>query len=515
MNTIRYRLDGTAFGRSVAGNISILTSLLILPLIGFAGLAVDGARVQLVKFELQSATDAAALAVGTTFGTSDELNKLATDYIHRNFQLGNTKINKINTTSTAEKVTVTSSATMTPFFVQMVYKKPITISVRTDVNRAGGGLMVSLVLDNTGSMWGGLNGTTRLEALRKASLSMTHSLYASGKEEELRVSVVPYAAMVNPGDIAPSIVDMTNTADLTPGNPKGYASVPTADLKPLEYDPSDKTQWKGCVYERDGAASIDDTPPSVQKWKPLIWPIVDDNRYDVRKNGSKSGEPDPSTIEPGGNKNSNHFYGPNTGCPTPILPLTGKKAEVITALNAMTAWNRGGTFADIGMAWGIRTLTPGEPFTEAGEYKDPKTGVVIWDSPRWRRAIVLMTDGDNTVFNAGNAGDWVKAGGETSDITGYGRLGEAKMNALLGTSNSGKAKTAVEERLLALCTAAKAQGITIYTVVFSTSPNASTKSLYENCASDPGKYWFAPSASALDDAFGAIGSDLNKLRITR
>ena len=220
-------------------------------------------------------------------------------------------------------------------------------------------------------------------------------------------------------------------------------------------------------------------------------------------------------MDPGGNKNANSFTGPNVGCPTPILPLTNKEADVTASLKAMTAWTRGGTLSDIGMAWGMRVLSPSAPFTESGTMIDKKTGETIWESPRWRRAIVLMTDGDNVVYNAGNEGTRVKAGKELSDITGYGRLGEAQMNALFKSSNSGTVKTKVDERLLQLCASAKKQDIIIYTVVFSNSTNAATRAIYETCASDKGKYWYAPSADALNSAFGAIGSDLNKLRITQ
>ncbi|GGD01006.1 pilus assembly protein TadG-related protein [Aquisalinus flavus] len=503
------------FRQACHGNISVLTAFMLLPMFTAAGLAVDGARLMLLKYELQGAADAAALAVGTTFDTQEELETLAESYLARNFQLAGASVKSVSVVSTAETVKITANAEMKTYFMKLVRNEDISVTANTQVNRAGGGLMVALVLDNTGSMWSGLNGTTRIEALRSASLSLTNSIMTKESETELRISVVPYASMVNPGSIAPSIVDTTITDDFRIQDPQNRTGLDDDDLEVLTYDPADKTQWKGCVYERLGNASFDDTPPSTTKWEPLIWPIYNDNQYEVETSGSDLGEIVGGTVDPGGDRNSNEFTGPNVGCPTPITPLTGTKSQVISALNAMTAWNRGGTFADIGMAWGIRTLSPGEPFTQSADYDDPKTGVPIWESNRWRRAIVLMTDGDNVVYNAGNEGSRVAAGSEGSDITGYGRLGEARMTAILGTSNSTTARNEVEDRLSDLCDTAKAQGITIYTVVFASSANTGTRQLYESCASDPGKYWFAPSADSLDNAFGAIGSELNKLRITR
>jgi len=250
------------------------------------------------------------------------------------------------------------------------------------------------------------------------------------------VSVVPYAAMVNPGDEAPSLVDTFVSSNFRIQDPQSRTGVDPDDLDVLTYDPTDKTQWKGCVFERAGTDSLADTPPTgTKKWTPLIWPVFNDNDYDVFGSGGDVGEIDPDSVDPGGDRNSNAFTGPNVGCPTPITPLTGVKSTVTTALADMTAWNRGGTLSDIGMAWGIRSLSPGAPFDESDTFTDTKTGEKIWDSSRWRRAIVLMTDGDNMIYDAGDVSAQVQDESELSDVTAYGRLGEAMMDDLFGTSN--------------------------------------------------------------------------------
>lgn len=511
------KLDLRAFWRARRGSVAVQFALIIIPLMITIGLAIDGSRLFLVKYRFQASLDSAALAIGTTFGSNDYLESVATLYVERNFQVPGAKVQEVKVANSAERVVLSGSVKLTTFFGSFLGKEYVDINATTDVRRAGGGIMVALVLDNTGSMWSSAGSASRIEGLRAASLSLTNELFKSDTaEDEVRVAVVPYTAMVNPGPAATSIVDTSLKEDFRVQDPQGLTGLKASDLQVLKYDPSDKTQWKGCVYERDGAASIDDTLPGGSgNWKPLIWPIFNDNQYSVYTSGKTKGQVDPATVDPGGDKNANSFTGPNVGCPTPILPLTNKQADVTASLKAMTAWNRGGTLSDIGMAWGIRVLSPSAPFTESGKMIDKKTGETIWESPRWRRAIVLMTDGDNVVFNAGNEGSRVKTGKELSDITGYGRLGEARMNALFKSNNSGTVKTKVDERLIELCKTAKKQDIIIYTVVFSNSTNAATRAIYETCASDKGKYWYAPSADALNSAFGAIGSDLNKLRITQ
>ncbi|MFN7166786.1 MAG: pilus assembly protein TadG-related protein [Pannonibacter sp.] len=506
-----------AWRRNTAASVAVQFALIVIPLVITIGLAIDGSRIFLVKYRFQTSLDAAALAIGTTFGSNEYLETVAKRYVDKNFQVPGAEVQSVKVSNSAEQVILTGSVQLETLFGAFLKRDYVKIDATTDVRRAGGGLMVALVLDNTGSMWSSAGSKSRIEGLRAAALSLTAQLFqGEDAEDEVRIAVVPYTAMVNPGPAAPGLVDTGITAHFRVQDPQGLTGVKGADLEVLSYAPTDKTQWKGCVYERSGDASIDDTPPGgVNNWKPLIWPIYNDNQYGVYKSKGSKGEIDPATVDPGGNKNANSFTGPNVGCPTPILPLTNNEDDVNDALNAMTAWNRGGTLSDIGMAWGIRVLSPTAPFTESKTTIDKKTGEAIWESPRWRRAIVLMTDGDNVVYNAGNEGTRVKAGTEKSDITGYGRLGEQQMNDLFQSSNSGTVKTKVDNRLQALCDTAKALDIIVYTVVFSNSTNAATRAIYETCASDKGKYWYAPSADALDSAFGAIGSDLNKLRITK
>ena len=52
-------------------------------------------------------------------------------------------------------ITVDGTATMQTLFMSILEVSEVQVAVTTKVKRAGGGLLVSLVLDNTGSMWGG------------------------------------------------------------------------------------------------------------------------------------------------------------------------------------------------------------------------------------------------------------------------------------------------------------------------------------------------------------------------
>ena len=512
MAPIKHRKSSTALSRIGAlpgrirrfaaqrkGAVAINFGIVLIPLMGLTGLTIDGSRALLTRYQFQSALDSAALSVGSTYTTQEELKALADAYVAKNFKVPGATVTNISVNDTGGNVIVTGTFTLDTYFMSIFGQPTLALGATTEVKRAGGGLLVTLVLDNTGSMWGSNN----IKSLRDASDSLTKNLFGDDTAPaDLRVGIVPYASMVNPGDEAPGLL-------------------PPGDSDRMEYFPNDKTKWKGCVVEREGwdLSMSDDAPGTGKYWKRFEYPRGDDNNYDPS---------DPDTIDPGGDRNSNGFTGPNVGCPTPITPLTNSKSTIDAAVRDLTAWNRGGTLTDIGVAWGLRVLSPGAPFTESAQ-KDPKTqtldpstgtldpstGESLWQSTRWRKAMVIMTDGESLFYRVGNASPNKKLKGVSSDYTGYERLKEGVAKSIFGNDNANNARNDVNKRIAALCTRAKSQGIIVYTVVFTSRVNNTTKKVYQDCASDPGKFWYAPNKTALNDSFAQIGSDLSRLRITR
>lgn len=101
----------------------------------------------------------------------------------------------------------------------------------------------------------------------------------------------------------------------------------------------------------------------------------------------------------------------------------------------------------------------------------------LWDSTRSnlprssaRKIAVMMTDGQNTVY-----------------------MGSAP--------NSRKD----DDTFAQTCTAMKAAGITIYSIAFGSDAN---QALVRACATDPAKYFFAPTNAQLVQAFTIIGNDV-------
>jgi Flp pilus assembly protein TadG len=211
------------------------------------------------------------------------------------------------------------------------------------------------------------------------------------------------------------------------------------------------------------------------------------------KYGSSSRQVTPTNMTVGGIPG-----GPNFMCTTPaITPLTASSGTITTAINNLVA--SGSTNILAGVMWAWRALSPSAPFTNGRAYS-------VSDN---KKIIILMTDGENTYYpNSTFVKSWYAAFGYVSE----GRLGTTSTTT---STLTGK----MNDRTLAGCSAAKAAGITIYTVGFeinsSTSSDPATAlALLQNCATDINKYYDAQNESALAAAFTAIGNDISLLRLS-
>jgi hypothetical protein len=111
--------------------------------------------------------------------------------------------------------------------------------------------------------------------------------------------------------------------------------------------------------------------------------------------------------------------------------------------------------------------------------------------------MILMTDGTNTMSDG--------------IYTAYGWLDDGH----LGSTSSGAAVTALNNKTTAVCNAVKAEGVLVYTIVFGNGSSTSAKNLMKACASEEDFYFFSPSQDALKSAFRAIGDSLSKLRVSK
>jgi hypothetical protein len=155
------------------------------------------------------------------------------------------------------------------------------------------------------------------------------------------------------------------------------------------------------------------------------------------------------------------------------------------------------------MAWGFRVISPESPFTEGQP----------WGTPKLTKAVIMMTDGVNQIYKLTSTSGSNKVNSAVnSDYTAYGRLDQY---GLVGATTISGAQTIIDNRLAALCTAMKAKNVVVYTIVFTGTQDAATKAMYKACASDPSKFFDAPSQTDLKNAFNAIAVQLSNLRVSQ
>jgi Flp pilus assembly protein TadG len=454
--------------RAEDGNMIILVAISLLPVIATVGLGVDVARAYAVKSRMAAALDAAALAVGSSSGTDAQLSAVAQKFFDANYPPGALGASpSVAVKVTGDVISASASASLDTVFMKVAGIDQVPIDVQSKVNRQIAGLELAMVLDNTGSMTSNNN----IQAVRDAANQMTDILFGTATvHPSLKIALVPYSAAVNPGSVAPGLITSGDT-----------------------YAPGSALGWKGCVVERAGSNGDGDTSAAVAPWTRYNWLPALDNNYSLTNASTVLSNP----------SNGNASTGPNLGCPTAITPLTNVKADLTPAINAMEAWSRGGTLSDVGMAWGLRVLSPEPPFTEG----------LPWNTPKWSKAVILMTDGDNLLYKlTSNTGTNKVNNAVNSDYSAYGRLDEL---GRIGTTSTTTAKTIINNRLSGVCDAMKAKNIIVYTVTFTSGINQATKDIYKSCASDPSKYFDSPTQDELKSSFRAIATSLSNLRVSQ
>ena len=272
------------------------------------------------------------------------------------------------------------------------------------------------------------------------------------------------------------------------------------------------TAWKGCIEARPSPLDEGDTLPDANRFAAFHWPSTINEFQRERDQDSDIGDndwlaSDIATIDER-NEAQNNGTGPNLGCPPAITPLIENKNSIVDAIRDMQPWHRGGTMANLGLAWGWRALSP--QWRGRWGAPSPDTLPLDYDEPDMVKVIILLTDGNNEWYDwpGGLPGSPNGSRFPDADYTAYGRLSEGR----LGTTNNGDATAEVNARMLRLCQNIKDQGIVVYTITFQVS-NQATRDLYLACASTPDHYKNSPTNAQLRETFQLIASELSNLRL--
>lgn len=506
------------------GAVAPIVGVCAIMLIGAVAVAVDVGRAQVAQSKLQAALDSAGLAAGSIVGqnlSADLLKPEAQKYLDANFN-GKTidaTIQEFNLDLSDDetKVTLDATATLPTTFMRIFGRDSVQVAARTEVTRELTGLEVALVLDVTGSMGDPVGGspydsTEKIAALRTAGQDLVNILFGSHDTvDDLWVGVVPFSQSVNIGTQHSSWLSDLSTytnqiycsgpTSGTPQCPNNSNTISSANVStrtnPItlvnQYMYSSTAgwyftphSWGGCVLERwTNNRDVTDDVPSTQKWQTYFVPDT---------SGSGNNNWRTSTGNYGVDNNAD--ISANKGCPQQaITNMTNKKADLLTAINNLTN-PRGNTHINVGAVWGWRLLSPDWRGLWGGDM-DANDLPLDYDEPLSQKAMIMMTDGTNTM--------------SSSIYTAYGWLDDGH----LGTTSSSTAVTKLNDKTTTVCNAMKAKGVLIYTIVFGNDSSTTSKNLMKNCASETDFYFFSPSSDALKTAFKAIGDSLSKLRVSK
>jgi Flp pilus assembly protein TadG len=407
------------------GNIALIFAFSLMPLIAAIGAVIDYGRASNALAILQNASDSAALAAGNlpaTLSRADQVTKTKA-WVRANMTSAPKDITLVNVDVTFPdkgQVQVTSEAVIPAYFMSLFGIDNIPISVVSLSKWGTTKLEVALVLDNTGSMAG-----QKLNELIKASTNMVNTFSAAARSPgDIKVSIVPFNTTVKPGPFF-------NTSMLRFNPNSGPNETKIANSL---------SGWTGCVIDRDQPYDVSDASPSSSSSK---FPAAQSKYCN-------------STLQA-------------------IQPLDYDWIELKRQINNMQAV--GNTNVTIGLMWGLATLTPTAPFTEASS---------ITDSKELRKVIILLTDGDNTEYRFCN------------NSTPY---------------NGSCSQSGIDARTAAACATVKSSfpNMTVYTIRVIDG----NRSLLKSCATDSSKYYEISNASALTSVFDKIAGELVRLHLAK
>jgi len=343
------------------GNVAIIFTIALLPIVGLTGGAIDYSRASSVKAAMQAALDATALAMSKEASTltATQLNQKADAYFKAAFnrpEAHSIAISASYTTTGGSSVTVTGSGQIATSFMGVIGINSIPISSYAKTAWGSGKLRVALVLDNSGSMGDG----GRMTALKSATKNLLTTLQnAAANPGDVQVALVAFNKYVNvgSGNYTANWIDWEEWDD---DNGHDYSTTTCSVQKTgrsgrskkkcsttTTWVPDNHNTWNGCVTDRDHPYDVQNTAPDTTKQQTLF--------------PAEQGSP----------------------CPTSILAMGYNWASLNSKVDAMTP--NGYTNQPIGLVWGWHALSPGAPL-----FSPPITDNTT------QQYIILLSDGENT-----------------------------------------------------------------------------------------------------------------------
>lgn len=327
-----------SFARDEQGVVALMFGITLVPLVLFAGAAIDYARGAREKVVIANALDATGLAVAQDARrlTPPQLNAKAQDYFAAAYRAqGGVEQPVLQVQLAAKSMSLSASSSVPTTLMRLAGHDLMPVSASTTVAFGTQQIEVALALDNTGSMGG-----AKLAALKAAAHSFVDQLAAKATTPgEVKVSLVPFNTQVRLDPVALGLAPVGGVVN--PTSPQAS----WIDFMTFGVDPVAWTA-KACLADRNLGYDAD----------------------------PRAGALYPARV---------CSYGLQPMAGLADLKDAARKAEIDTAIDGMTA--SGNTNLTIGLSWAQYALTAGNPLAPAAA-----------SQPSVKKFIVLLTDGDNT-----------------------------------------------------------------------------------------------------------------------
>jgi len=449
-----------------SGQFAIMLAVSAMALIIAVGAAIDITAMQKEKATLQAMTDSAALAAAISKSENvGELKKIAKVAADSNNFSGMKY--KLDLQLDDKLIRVSAKTKYKTQLMGILGIKDVSVGALTETPLPKDiPLNVALVLDSTGSMDG-----ANMIALKSASKKLI-DVFDQADPGSIRAGVVPYSNYVNVGLDNRSRNWMDVPDDNTTTSPEECYM--TRDI--VDSSKCSTASNSGTCYNDSGAYSCDKSSQTCSddaygpEYETCYIPTSSQTWY-----GCVGSRDNPRHKEPA--YKGKKFPGiMNVECGSEILDLTTDLSDIAAKIDSLIA--TGYTYIPAGLAWGWRMLDPNLPY-----------GGLTNNQADRKRALVLMTDGANTV-----------------SLSAPHHNNDPEQNDAIATN-------ALTQEL---CNGIKEDGIALYTVSYKLgSGDPVAEKMITDCATSPSYHFSANSQAELEEAFDDIARSLFEVWISK
>jgi Flp pilus assembly protein TadG len=181
--------------------------------------------------------------------------------------------------------------------------------------------------------------------------------------------------------------------------------------------------------------------------------------------------------------------GPNLNCPMPMLGLSGNRSQLIDTIDRLSP-SPGGTHADVGLRWGLRSLSPKSEWTSFFGHTAPGA----FGGTTASKVMILMTDGANE---------------QAVNFPGYWGCSDTNSPGCSGSPD----RATLDARMLSWCSEIRnTYKVELYTVAVNVTDTTAVN-LLKQCVGNDNTRAFAVDASELSATFATIARSTFALRI--